>query len=722
MTETESSTSFPERRAANQRAGASYPLGATWDGQGVNFALFSEFATGVELCLFDSIDATSEARRIRVTEYTDMVWHVYLLDVRPGQLYGYRVHGPYEPERGHRFNSAKILVDPYARGVSRSIVWDDAMFGYTIGDSQTDLSRDDRDNAAFAPRSVVIDSAFDWQDVRHPARPWHETVIYEAHVKGLTQLHPDVPPELRGTYAGLAHPAIVEHLQKLGVTAIELMPVHHHAKDRHLIERGLTNYWGYNTLSFFAPDLRYASSPTAQVAVLEFKEMVRAFHKAGIEVILDVVYNHTAEGSELGPTLSMRGVDNASYYRLSPDSSRYYLDFTGCGNTLNMRSPRVLQLMMDSLRYWALEMHVDGFRFDLASALARGLYEVDKLGGFFDVIHQDPVISQTKLIAEPWDVGSGGYQVGNFPVLWTEWNGRYRDSMRQFWRGDGGKVSELATRLGGSADLYAGNGRRPYASINFITAHDGFTLEDLVTYEQKRNEANGEDNRDGSSHELNWNCGVEGPTDRPDVRELRVRQKRNFMVTLFLSQGVPMISGGDEMGRTQLGNNNAYCQDNEISWTPWDLSEDQREFLEFTRRITKLMHDHPVLRRRNFFQGLPLLGSGVRDIMWLASTGLEMTETEWNADHVKCLGVRMAGSGIGELHADGQPVVGETLVCLFNAGAARVAFTLPSFEADLQWTCLADTFDDSRRGQTYQSADIFDLGDRSVAVFLGATR
>ena len=716
---TGSPTDFSEHRGDHKRAGAPYPLGATWDGKGVNFAVFSEFATIVELCFFDSIDAKTESRRIQLTEHTDMVWHAYLPDVRPGQLYGYRVHGPYDPHNGHRFNPAKVLVDPYAKGAGRPIEWDDSLFGYRIGDSQADLSEDDRDNAAFAPLSVVIDPAFDWEGDTLPARPWHETVIYEAHVKGLTKLHPDVPPELRGTYAGLTHPAIISHLQLLGVTAIELMPVHHHAKDRHLLERGLTNYWGYNTLCFFAPDLRYASTPSAQAAVLEFKAMVKAFHAADIEVIIDVVYNHTAEGNELGPTLSMRGVDNASYYRLSPDSSRRYLDFTGCGNTLNMRHPRVLQLMMDSLRYWAIEMHVDGFRFDLASALARGLYDVDKLGGFFDVIHQDPVISQMKLIAEPWDLGSGGYQVGNFPVLWTEWNGRYRDAVRQFWRGDGGKVSELATRLGGSADLYARNGRRPYASINFITAHDGFTLEDLVTYEQKRNEANGEDNRDGSSHELNWNCGVEGPTDRPEILELRARQKRNFMVTLFVSQGVPMISGGDEMGRTQLGNNNAYCQDNVISWTRWDLSQEQRDFLDLTCRITKLMHDHPVLRRRNFFQGQPLLGSGVRDIMWLAPTGLEMTDAEWNADHVKCLGVRMAGSGIGELDADGQPVVGETLVCLFNGGADTVQFALPSFETHLQWACQVDTFDDARRGQTFDNAQVYDLRDRSVAVFLG---
>ena len=557
------------------RPGAPYPLGATWDGNGVNFALFSEHATKVELCLFESVEAMLESQRVQVTEQTDMVWHVYLPDVRPGQCYGYRVHGPYEPVNGHRFNPAKVLVDPYAKAVARPVRWDDAMFGYEVGNPAADLSYDERDNAAFTPLASVIDPVFDWQGVRPPATPWHRTVIYEAHVKGLTKLHPDVPPKLRGTYAGVAQPAVVEHLQRLGVTAVELMPVHQHADERLLVKRGMHNYWGYNTLCFFAPNLRYGSTPSAEQTVVEFKTMVRALHAAGIEVILDVVYNHTAEGDHLGPTLSMRGIDNAAYYRLSLQEPRYYVDFTGCGNTLNMRHPRVLQLLMDSLRYWAVDMHVDGFRFDLASALARGLYDMDKLSAFFDVIHQDPVVSQLKLIAEPWDVGPGGYQVGNFPVLWTEWNGRYRDSLRRFWRGDGGTVSDLATRLAGSADLYEQTGRRPYASINFVTCHDGFTLEDLVTYEQKHNEANGEENRDGSDENLNWDCGTEGPTDDPAIRALQARQKRNFITTLFLSQGAPMISGGDEVGRTQNGNNNAYCQDNEIAWTHWELSDDQ---------------------------------------------------------------------------------------------------------------------------------------------------
>jgi len=711
-------TDHPEYGERRVRPGAPYPLGATWDGRGVNFALFSEHATMVELCLFDSVDARAESRRVPLTEQTDRVWHAYLPDMRPGQLYGYRVHGPYEPERGHRFNPAKVLVDPYAKAVARPVRWDDALFGYRVGDPAADLVSDDRDSAAFAPLSVVIDPTFDWQGDRRPTIPWHKTVIYEAHVKGFTKLHPDVPPERRGTYAGLAEPAMIAHLKRLGVTAIELMPVHHHTDDRVLVERGLTNYWSYSTLCYFAPDLRYSSALTAEGAVVEFKAMVRALHAAGIEVILDVVYNHTAEGDQLGPTLSMRGVDNAAYYRLDQANGRHYVDFTGCGNTLNVRHPRVLQLLMDSLRYWALDMHVDGFRFDLASALARELFYLDKLAAFFDVIHQDPVISQLKLIAEPWDLGEGGYQVGNFPMLWTEWNGRYRDCVRRFWRGDGSTVSELATRLAGSSDLYAHNGRRPYASINFVTCHDGFTLEDLVSYAQKHNEANGESNRDGSNDNLSGNYGVEGPTDDPAIRALRARQKRNLMATLFLSQGVPMLSGGDEVGRTQGGNNNAYCQDNEISWTHWDLSDDQRAFFEFTCRVARLMHTYAVLQRRKFFQGGQIRGSGVRDIMWLAPSGQEMTDAEWNGDHVKCLGVRLAGDGIAEVDDEGQPVVGETLLYLMNAGAEAVEFLLPAFEFGIAWTCLVDTLDDSREGQRVEGGATFRLADRSLALFL----
>jgi glycogen operon protein len=673
----------------------------------------------VELCLFDSPEASAESRRVPLTEHTDMVWHAYLPDLGPGQLYAYRVRGPYEPDRGHRFNAAKLLIDPYAKAVGRELRWDDAMFGYRIGDPAADRARDKRDDAAFAPLAAVVDPAFDWRGDEAPRTPWHKTVIYEAHVKGFTQRHPDVPAELRGTYAALGSPAIIDHLIRLGVTAVELMPVHHHVDERHLLDRGLSNYWGYNTLCFFAPDLRYSSTRRAGESVVEFKAMVRALHAAGIEVLLDVVYNHTAEGNHLGPTLSFRGIDNRSYYRLVDDDRRHYMDFTGCGNTLDVRHPRVLQLVMDSLRYWALEMHVDGFRFDLASSLARELYDVDKLSAFFDVVHQDPVISQLKLIAEPWDLGEGGYQVGNFPVLWTEWNGRYRDCIRRFWRGDGGTVSELATRLAGSSDLYEDNGRRPHASINFVTCHDGFTLDDLVTHERKHNEANGEDNHDGSDHNLNWNCGVEGPTDDPNVRRLRARQKRNFTFTLLLSQGVPMISGGDEIGRTQGGNNNAYCQDNEISWMNWDLNDEQREFFAFTCRVTRLMQEHPVLRRRRFFEGRRLRGSNVRDIMWLAPTGREIGDAEWAAEHVKCLGVRLAGGGIDERDAAGQPVVGDTLLYLLNADEKATDFTLPSFEPGLTWRCVIDTFDARREARTFTGGHIYQLGDRSAALFHG---
>jgi glycogen operon protein len=550
--------------------GSPYPLGATWDGVGVNFAIFSEHATRVELCLFDTAEAETESLTIPLTEQTDMVWHGYLPDVRPGQLYGYRVHGPYDPHRGHRFNPNKVLMDPYAKVVGRTLTWNDTLFGFPPGED--DMRFDERDSAAAAPLAAVVDAAFTWGDDRPPRTPWHRTLIYELHVKGFTKLHPDIPESLRGTYLGLASEAAIHHLTSLGVTAVELMPVHHHTDDWHLVKRGLRNYWGYNTLTYFAPDARYASSASPLECVREFKTMVRALHAAGLEVILDVVYNHTAEGNHVGPTVSLRGIDNATYYRLQPHARRFYEDFTGCGNTLNMRSPRVLQLIMDSLRYWVTEMHVDGFRFDLASALARELHAVDKLGAFFDIIHQDPLLSQVKLIAEPWDLGEGGYQVGNFPTKWTEWNGKYRDAVRQFWRGDGGGVSELATRLSGSSDLYAQSGRRPYASINFITAHDGFTLADLVSYSQKHNEANGEQNADGENHNLSWNCGVEGATSDRRILDVRVRQRRNLLSTLLLSVGVPMITAGDELGRTQGGNNNAYCQDNEISWIDWQMT------------------------------------------------------------------------------------------------------------------------------------------------------
>ena len=670
--------------------GQPYPLGATWDGKGTNFALFSEHATKVELCLFASVRSKREAACIPLPEQTDMVWHGYLPDTKPGQLYGYRVHGPHDPSAGHRFNPHKVVLDPYAKAILRKTNWSDAMFGYRIGDPQEDLSFDERDSAAFAPLGTVIDPAFSWGNDRPPKIPWHHTVIYELHVKGFTKQHPEVPEKLRGTYAGLATEPVIHHLKELGVTAVELLPVHHHVDDRYLVERKLVNYWGYNSLAFFAPDIRYSSRRGA-AAVREFKSMVRAFHKAGIEVILDVVYNHTAEGNQLGPTLSLRGVDNAAYYRLVADNPRYYMDYTGCGNSLNMRHPRVLQLIMDSLRYWVLEMHVDGFRFDLASTLARELHEVDKLGAFFDIIHQDPVVSQVKLIAEPWDLGEGGYQVGNFPVGWTEWNGKYRDCVRRFWKGDGGEVSEFATRLCGSADLYSRSGRRPYASINFITCHDGFTLRDLVSYNEKHNEANGEDNRDGSDDNQSWNCGVEGPTDDPAVRELRLKQMRNFLTTLFVSQGVPMLLAGDEFGRTQQGNNNAYCQDNPLTWIDWNLTDEQLELLEFTRRIIHMQHEQPVLRRRTFFQGHSIRGTAVEEITWFEPSGEEMTDDHWNAGSTRAFAVRLAGNAITEVDSRGEPIVGDTLVLFFNAHYEAVDFTVPTRPNQSPWTLIVDT-------------------------------
>ena len=696
--------------------GRPYPLGATWDGLGVNFALFSEHATGVELCLFDSPEATAESERIRLRMHTDLVWHAYLPDVWPGQVYGYRVEGPYEPAAGHRFNPAKLMIDPYAKAIARAPRWDDALFGYPIGHPEADLARDTRDSASFAPLAAVVDHAYEWGTDQPPRTSWHETVIYEAHVKGLTARHPEIPPHLRGTYTALGLPPVIEHLQRLGVTALELLPVHQHVDERHLVERGLTNYWGYNTLCFFAPDIAYASARTPLDVVREFKMMVRALHAAGIEVILDVVYNHTAEGNHLGPTLSLRGIDNAAYYRLAGDNPRYYMDFTGCGNTLNAQHPRVLQLIMDSLRYWVLEMHVDGFRFDLASALARELYEVNRLGAFFDIIQQDPVISQVKLIAEPWDVGPGGYQVGNFPILWTEWNGRYRDAVRRFWRGDGGAVSELATRLAGSSDLYEHNGRRPYASINFVTSHDGFSLHDLVTYNEKHNEANGEGNRDGDSNNLSWNCGVEGPSEDPGILALRARQMRNLLATLFISQGVPMIRAGDEIGHSQHGNNNAFCQDNETSWLNWELTEAQAALYTFACRASTLMKEHPVLRRRTFLQGQRVRPTGEKDVTWLSPAGREMTEEEWRAPHVKSLGAMLAGGDIGEVDEQGRPILGQTIVYLLNADDADVPFPLPPSDHVRTWVCLIDTADERRQGRLYRTGTRYRVIGRSLAV------
>jgi isoamylase len=697
--------------------GKPYPLGATWDGEGVNFSLFSENATAVELCLFDGPEANKESHRIRVEERTDQIWHVYLPGIWPGQHYGYRVHGPYAPEDGHRFNPHKLLIDPYAKSIAGAIEWSDAMFGYTIGDP--DLPLDTRDNAGSIPKCVVIDAAFTWGGDRHLKTPWEKTVIYEVHVKSLTARHPDIPDHMRGTYAALTTPAVVDYLVDLGITAVELMPVHHFVRDRHLLDRDLTNYWGYNSIGFFAPDIRYATSPVRGRHVREFKTMVKTLHSAGIEVILDVVYNHTAEGNHLGPTLSFRGIDNASYYRLLDDDKRFYMDYTGCGNTLNVTHPRTLQLIMDSLRYWVTEMHVDGFRFDLASTLARELHAVDRLSAFFDILHQDPILSQVKLIAEPWDVGEGGYQVGNFPVGWAEWNGKYRDTIRRYMKGDGGQVAELAYRLTGSSDLYSMSGRRPYASINFITAHDGFTLQDLVSYDEKHNEANGENNQDGSNDNLSWNCGMEGPTDNPAVLTLRERQKRNFLTLLFFSQGVPMLCGGDEIGRTQKGNNNAYCQDNEISWYNWTLGREQRHLLEFTQHLIAFRKKHPVLRRRRFFQGRHIRGSEVKDVSWFRPDGKEMSDEDWNAGYVRSLAFRLAGDAMAETDEKGRPIVDDTLLILLNAHHGPLAFTLPAHKRGVRWQPMLDTSvagDGEKSVALLKGGERYELEARSIAV------
>jgi glycogen operon protein len=696
--------------------GRPYPLGATWDGAGVNFALFAEHATKVELCLFDDAGAAKESQRIVLPEQTDQVWHAYLPDVLPEQLYGYRVHGPYEPAKGHRFNPNKVLLDPYAKAIGRDLRWDDSLFGYKLGDKAADLSFDDRDDAAFAPLAAVVDTAFTWGDDRPPRTPWHKTLIYELHVKGFTKLNAEVPEKQRGTYAGLGSEAAIQHLRSLGVTAVELIPVHHHVDDRHLVEKKLGNYWGYNTLAYFAPDLRYAGSHEPLRAVQQFKMMVRALHAAGIEVILDVVYNHTAEGNQLGPTLSMRGIDNASCYRLSPKDPRYYMDFTGCGNTLNMTHPRVLQLIMDSLRYWVLDMHVDGFRFDLASTLARELFDVNRLGAFFDIIHQDPVLSQVKLIAEPWDVGPGGYQVGNFPVLWTEWNGKYRDAIRRFWKGDGGTAGETATRLSGSSDLYAWSGRLPHASINFITCHDGFTLQDLVGYNQKHNEANGENNQDGANDNNSWNCGAEGPTDDPAIKALRERQKRNLIATLFFSEGVPMLCGGDELSHTQKGNNNAYCQDNDLTWLNWELNDEQKKFLEFVRTVTRIWGEQPVFQRRRFFQGRAIRGSDIKDISWFEPSGQEMSDEAWHAGFVKCLGVRLAGDLIGDVDERGDPITGDTVLLLLNAHHEAIPFALPATKPEHHWERLLDTAVEGGPPAAFQGGQQYPLEGRSLAL------
>ncbi len=696
--------------------GRSYPLGAIWDGAGVNFALFSEHATKVELCLFDNADAAKESQRIVLPEQTDQVWHGYFPDIQPGQLYGYRIHGPYAPKVGHRFNPNKVVLDPYAKAIGRDLRWDDALFGYSIGAADADLSMDPRDSAPFAPLAVVIDPAFTWGDDRPPRTPWHKTLIYELHVKGFSKRMPGLAEKLQGTYLGLASEGAIRHLKELNVTAVELMPVHHHVDDRHLLEKQLRNYWGYNTLAFFAPNLRYVAAGASQDAVHQFKMMVRALHAAGIEVILDVVYNHTAEGNQLGPTLSLRGVDNASYYRLSPEDRRYYMDFSGCGNSLNMMHPRVLQLIMDSLRYWVLQMHVDGFRFDLASTLARELFAVNKLGAFFDIIHQDPILSQVKLIAEPWDVGEGGYQVGNFPVLWTEWNGKYRDCVRRFWKGDGSTVSEFATRLAGSSDLYEQSGRRAYASVNYVTCHDGYTLQDLVSYNDKHNEANGENNKDGMNDNNSWNCGAEGPTEDPAIRALRARQKRNFIATLFLSQGVPMLLGGDELSHTQKGNNNAYCQDNELTWLNWELDEEKQAFLDFVKAMTDLWSKQPVLQRRRFFHGRRIRGSDIKDISWFGPSGQEMSDEAWNAARVNCLGVRLAGDMIGDVDDRGEPITGDTLLLLLNSHHEGIAFNLPVSQPQTAWERMVDTAHPEAKASLFGAGERYLLQGRSVVL------
>jgi len=695
--------------------GHSYPLGATWDGEGVNFALFSERAEKVELCLFDE-KGRREIARVELREHTDQVWHCYLPEARPGLLYGYRVYGPYQPREGHRFNPNKLLLDPYAKGIAGALRWSDAHFGYTIGHELEDLSFDERDSAAGMPKCQVVDGAFTWENDRPPRTPWHETIIHELHVRGFTKLNAAIPAPLRGTYAGLATLPAIEYLKRLGVTAVELLPVHTFIDDRRLVEMGLRNYWGYNSIGFFAPEPRYSSTGS----VAEFKTMVKKLHTAGIEVIIDVVFNHTGEGNHRGPTLAFRGIDNAAYYRLSAEDQRFYVDYTGTGNTLNMMHPRVLQLMMDSLRYWVQEMHVDGFRFDLASTLARELHAVDRLGAFFDIMHQDPVVSQVKLIAEPWDLGEGGYQVGNFPAGWAEWNDRYRDAVRSYWKGDGGLIGELAFRLTASSDLYASSGRRPYASINFVTAHDGFTLHDLVSYNEKHNEGNGEDNRDGNNNNLSWNCGVEGPTKDAEINALRSRQKRNFLATLLLSQGVPMILAGDAVGRTQGGNNNAYCQDNEISWVDWDLDFEDLRLLAFAQRVIALRKAHPVFRRRSFFQGRSIKGTGIKDIVWLTPSGQELSDEEWQHTFARSLGVFLSGDGLDERDQQGRPVIDDSFLLLLNAHSDAIPFRLPAFKEGTEWQLLIDTH--SHRpppaDKRVPANSEFPLQGRSLALFM----
>ncbi|MGE5047992.1 MAG: glycogen debranching protein GlgX [Deltaproteobacteria bacterium] len=696
--------------------GRSYPLGASFDGAGTNFALFSEAASKVELCLFD---ANGNEQRLALPERTGFVFHGYVPGAEPGQRYGYRVHGPWEPEKGHRCNPAKLLLDPYARAIEGHPKWDEAVYPYKFGEG--DLVASGSDSAPFMPRCVVTNPFFDWNEDRPPRHPWHETVVYEVHVKGFTQRHPDVPEELRGKYAGVASPAAIEHLHTLGVTAVELLPVHQFVHSQRLLDAGLRNYWGYDSIGYFAPHNEYSSRGQGGGQVQEFKSMVRSLHRAGIEVFLDVVYNHTCEGNHLGPMLSFKGIDNSAYYRTVPDQPRYYMDYTGTGNSLNMRDPYVLQLLMDSLRYWVQDMHVDGFRFDLASALARGLHEVDRLSAFFDLIQQDPVVSRVKLIAEPWDVGEGGYQVGNFPPQWSEWNGKYRDTVRDYWRGQNALLGEFAYRFTGSSDLYAWTGRRPHASINFITAHDGFTLRDLVSYNEKHNEANKEDNKDGEGHNRSWNCGAEGDTQDPAVLQLRAQQQRNFLTTLLLSQGVPMLVAGDEMGRTQRGNNNAYCQDNEISWLDWEhLDED---LLDFARGLLKLRLDHPIFRRRGWFLGRELHGHEVKDLAWFTPDGREMSEEDWRVGYAKSLGVFLHGASIQRPGEHGERVKDDSFYVIFNGHHEPLQFTLPAESFGTTWIRVLDTSTDDppelrrgRRARTLGAAASIEAKPRTILV------
>ena len=700
--------------------GDPFPLGATWDGKGVNFALYARHAEKAELCLFNKAKGEKEYRRIRLTERSHNIWHIYIEGMAPGQIYGYRVYGPYEPENGHRFNPHKVVLDPYAKAVCSVVEWNDSLFGYKVGED--DLSFSDTDDAELAPKAAVIDHHYDWEDDKAPKVAYHNSVIYEAHVKDLTWLMPGIPDDIRGTYAALAHPVVIDHLKKLGITAIELMPVQQSITERHLEEKGLTNYWGYHTIGFFAPDIRFYNGKDMGGQVREFKNAVKALHRAGIEVILDVVYNHTGEGNQMGPTLSFKGIDNVEYYRLAEDK-RFYFDYTGTGNTLNTRLPNVLQLIMDSLRYWVGEMHVDGFRFDLAAALARELHDVNRLGAFFSIIYQDPVLSQVKLIAEPWDVGEGGYQIGQFPPGWAEWNGLYRDCMRNYWRGADSMLAEFAERFTGSSDLYKNDNRNPTASINFITAHDGYNLTDLVSYEQRHNEANGENNEDGHRDNLSWNCGVEGPTEDPAVLALRRRQKLNFLTTLLLSQGVPMLLCGDEAGHTKKGNNNTYCQDNELSWVDWTKAD--KDLMELTSKLIGLRRAHPVFSRKHWFKGKPIRRKGLTDIAWFLPEGTEMGEEHWKTGYAKSLALFLNGTGIGSVDQLGQPITDESFYIIFNAHFEPLDFKLPDEKFGRCWKKIWDTADpascnaDTKAEVDCQPAgSVVKFAERSVVVLV----